>query len=100
MQTAAQRLEERHPLSVKVDLCSLDVRRPVGEGFTENVSRHGARVVSGKSWKRNERLNLWSAPGHMRARARVVYCEPMGPHSYAIGLQLLAATGKWKKGSA
>jgi len=30
-----------------------------------------------------------------RARARVAYCEPLGVNSFAVGLQLLAATGKW-----
>src|SRR5713226_8563584 len=59
-------------------------------------SNHGVRVVSGNPWKRNERLNLWSLPGDFRARARVVYCEPLGHHSFAIGLQLLASAGEWK----
>jgi len=49
-----------------------------------------------QSWKLNDRLNLWCLPGDFRARARVVYCEPLGPHSFAIGLQLLAAAGEWK----
>ena len=31
-----------------------------------------------------------------RARARVVYCDPIGPNSFAIGLQLLASAGQWK----
>jgi hypothetical protein len=28
-------------------------------------------------------------------RARVAYCEPLGVNSFAVGLQLLAATGNW-----
>jgi hypothetical protein len=96
MQAVARRLEQRKSLTVRVDLCSLDVRHPAQEGLTENVSRHGARVVSNHPWKRNERLNLWSLPGDFRARARVVYCEPLGRHSFAIGLQLLASAGDWK----
>jgi hypothetical protein len=96
MQAIARRGEERIPLTVRVDLCSLDVRHPAQEGLTENVSAHGARVVSTNPWKLNDRLNLWSLPGHFRARARVVYCEPLGVRSFAIGLQLLAASGGWK----
>src|SRR6266850_310481 len=46
--------------------------------------------------KRNDRLNLWCLPGDFRARARVVYCEPLGSNSFAIGLQLLASAGQWK----
>jgi hypothetical protein len=96
MQAIARRLEDRIPLTVRVDLCSLDVRQPAQEGLTENVSTHGARVVSGNPWKLNERLNLWALPGDFRARARVVYCEPLGVRAFAIGLQLLASSGGWK----
>jgi hypothetical protein len=96
MQTAVRRLEKRIPLTVRVDLCSLDVRHPAQEALTENVSTHGARVVSNNPWRLNERLNLWALPGDFRARARVVYCEPLDDNSFAIGLQLLAASGGWK----
>jgi hypothetical protein len=96
MQAIARRLEERSPLTVRVDLCSLDVRHRAQEGLTENVSTHGVRVVSSTPWKLNERLKLWSLPGDFRARARVVYCKPLGVNSFAIGLQLLASTGEWK----
>ena len=95
MQVVAKRMESRKPVATRVDLCSLDMRQRIQECLTENVSMHGARVVSSKPWKRNERLNVYALPGDFRARARVVYCEPLGMNSFAIGLQLLAATGKW-----
>src|SRR6266481_4047394 len=96
MQVTVRRLEPRIPLSVRVDLCSLDVRQPAQEGVTENISGHGVRVVSSNPLKRNEGLNLSSLAGHFRARARVVYCEPLGHHSFALGLNLLASAGEWK----
>jgi hypothetical protein len=96
MQTLAHRSEERIPLAVRVDLCSLDMRRRAHEGITENISGHGARVVSSQPCKPKERLNLRSLRGEFRARAHVVYCEPAGPQVFAIGLQLVAVTGKWK----
>jgi len=95
METLARRLEDRLPVAVRVDLWSLDIRQRAQECVTENVSTHGARVVSNKPWKLNQRLNVHSLPGDFRARARVVYCEPLGVNSFAIGLQLLAATGHW-----
>jgi len=95
MEAVAQRLETRSPVAVRVDLWSLDIRQRAQECVTENVSTHGARVVSNKPWKLNQRLNVHSLPGDFRARARVVYCEPLGVNSFAIGLQLLAATGHW-----
>jgi len=96
MQVIARRLEERISLTVRVDLCGLDVRHRTEEGLTQNVSAHGARVVSSNPLRLNERLNLWSLPGDFRARARVVYCEPLGDHSFAIGLQVLASAGDWE----
>src|SRR3981189_487611 len=96
MRAIADRLEQRIPLKVRVDLYSLDVRRRGHEGLTQNVSTHGARVISSNPWKQNDRLNLWCLPGDFRARARVVYCEPLGSNSFAIGLQLLASAGQWK----
>jgi hypothetical protein len=96
METATRRLEERISLTIRVDLCSLDIRKRADEGITENVSTHGVRVVASKPWKLNDRLNVRSLPGDLRARARVVYCVPLGPNSFAIGLQLLAAVGNWK----
>jgi hypothetical protein len=96
MQAISHRLEERLPLTVRVDLCSLDVRHRALEGLTENVSTHGARVVSNKPWKLNDRLNVRSPRGDFRARARVVYCDALGVNSFAVGLQLLASAGAWK----
>ncbi len=96
METLTRRSEDRIPMSVRVDLCSLDIRNRAHIGVTENTSNHGARVVSNKAWKAEERLNLRSLPGGLRARARVIYCEPRGADSYVIGLQLVAMTGKWK----
>lgn len=96
MQTLARRHEARIPLTIRVDLTSLDIRHPAQEALTENVSLHGARVVASKPWKLNDRLNVHSRPGDFRARARVVYCEPRGMDTFAIGLHLIAAAGNWK----
>jgi hypothetical protein len=96
MQTLANRSEERLPLAVRVDLCSLDMRRRAHEAITENVSGHGVRVVASQPCKPKERLDLRSLRGSFRARARVVYCEPVGSYAYAIGLQFVATAGKWK----
>jgi hypothetical protein len=41
-------------------------------------------------------LNLRSLMGNFKSRARVVYCEPLGTNSFAIGLQLFAVAGDWK----
>jgi hypothetical protein len=96
MEPAAKRTENRTPLKVTVDLSSLDVRTPAQEGVTENISPRGARVLTNKPWKPNERLNLRSLLGNFRSRARVVYCVKVDNDQFAVGLQLFAAAGKWR----
>ena len=94
VEVKGKRLEERKYMRVGVDLCSLDVRSPAHSGVTDNVSRHGARVLTSKALKPNERLNLRSMLGSYRSRARVVYCVPEG-EMYAVGLQFYASAGDW-----
>jgi hypothetical protein len=95
MRSAANRVEERTPLKVTVDLSSLDVRLPAREGITENVSAHGARVVVSKALPMDVRLNVRSMLGSLRSRARVVYCESLANGLFAVGLELFATAGEW-----
>lgn len=95
----SKRTEDRTPMKITVDLSSLDVRTPAQEGITENVSPRGARVLTSKPWKPNDRLNLRSLLGNFRSRARVVYCVPVDAGQFAIGLQLFATAGNWKSPS-
>jgi hypothetical protein len=99
MDPISKRTEDRIPLQVNVDLSSLDIRTPAQEGITENISARGARVLTAKPWKQDERLNLRSLAGNFRSRARVVYCHPVASNQYAIGLQLFAAAGSWQSPS-
>ena len=90
-----KRLEERRYIKVGVDLSSVDVRTPAQSGVTDNVSTHGARVLTSKALRFNERLNVRSMLGNYRSRARVVYCVSASDGMYAIGLQLYASAGDW-----
>ncbi|MBV9885772.1 MAG: PilZ domain-containing protein [Acidobacteria bacterium] len=92
----AKRAEERTPLEVIVDLSSVDLRSPAQAGVTVNVSARGARVLTTKPWKPNERLNVRSLLGSFRSRARVVYCVPAENNEFAVGLQFFAAVGQWR----
>ena len=91
----SKRAEDRTPMKVTVDLSSLDIRTPAQEGVTENVSPRGARVLTAKPWKPNDRLNVRSLLGNFRSRARVVYCVPIDGNQFAIGLPLFAVAGHW-----
>jgi PilZ domain len=96
MVQTAERHDDRIPLRVSVDLSSVDVRTPAQNGVTENVSSHGARIVTTQPLRPNDKVNVRSLRGTFRSRARVVYCEPLGRGSFAVGVQLVAATGSWE----
>jgi hypothetical protein len=89
------RAEERTNFKVGVDLSCVDLRTPAQSGVTDNVSAHGARVLTSKALRSNDRLNVRSMLGSYRSRARVVYCVPAAGGMYAIGLQLYASAGDW-----
>ena len=94
--TAANRMETRTPMEVLVDLASIDVRMPAQEAVTVNISPRGARVLTTKPWKPNDRLNVRSLLGSFRSRARVVYCVPASGNQFAVGLQFVATVGQWR----
>jgi hypothetical protein len=95
MGSEARRLEDRAPVHVTVDLSGLDIHTVAQQGVTENVSARGARVVTSKPWQPNDHLKLRSLLGSLRSRARVVYCQPLGKDSFAIGLELFVSVGEW-----
>jgi hypothetical protein len=95
MDRASERTEERSLAKVAVDLSSLNLRTPAQDGITENVSSHGARIVTPRGWRAEDRINVRSLRGDLHSRARVVYCEPLAGGSFAIGVELIARTGKW-----
>lgn len=95
VETKGKRAEERDFLRVDVDLSSVDPRLPAHFGFTDNVSRHGARILTEVPWQPNNRVNVRSLKGNFRSRARVIYCVPAGDGLWAVGLQLHASSGNW-----
>lgn len=89
------RVEKRIPMEIPV---VLDGHRqlPGSEStFTENVSAHGARVVSTRRWEQNERLTFVSHTGEFRSSARVAYCQPLQDDGFAVGLEFLEPKGRW-----
>src|SRR6266852_7500107 len=95
MDRAPQRTEKRTLAKVPVDLSSLNLRTPAQEGITENVSLHGARIVTPRGCRLEDRINVRSLKGNLRSRARVVYCDSLAGGSFAIGVELIARTGEW-----
>jgi len=63
--------------------------------FTENVSPRGARVLTTRPWKINDRLMLATLTGSFRALARVTYCQLVPKGTFAVGLEFLEPNGRW-----
>jgi hypothetical protein len=63
--------------------------------FTENVSVHGARVITVRRWKEGEKLTFVSRTGEFRSAARVAYCQPLQGEGFAIGVEFLEPKGRW-----
>jgi len=57
----------------------------------ENISQHGARVVTGRACSVNERVIVSDLIGGIRLEARVVYCQSLLDGRCAIGLHFNAS---------
>jgi hypothetical protein len=95
MRLPTGRTEKRIARAVAVELSPLDASLPAETTFTENVSPHGARVVTKQRWQPEERVLVKSVQSGSRSQARVVYCQPLPNNALAIGLNLFTAMREW-----
>ena len=91
------RREKRLPIAVVVRLTG--VNHPNGAGgektFTDNVSLHGARVVSRNPWQPGEEAHVTPAKYGTPVRAKVVYCKPLANDRYFVGLNFPQQPVHW-----
>jgi len=64
---------------------------------TIDISCHGARVVTKKTWQPNQPLSVRSIRGNLYSHARVVYCKPHADNFFVIGIEMYGPTGDWTK---
>jgi PilZ domain len=82
------RVENRLPIIVVVRLSpALDLS--VGEELThtDNVSKHGARVVSSHSWQLGEQANIAPLKEGPSMRGEVVYCQGLSNRRFCVGFR-------------
>ena len=89
------RIEKRLPTSVPVYLASLEEPRSRERTLTENVSPHGARVISQRFWQSGEESLITPLTGEFRQVGRVIYCLPKGGDRFCLGVQFPDRTVKW-----
>ena len=89
------RIERRDPLPVQVYLASLEKPRARERTVTEDVSPHGARVLSSRYWQPGDVPLLTPLIGQYPKHARVVYCDPQPKSGYCVGIQFEGPPFKW-----
>ena len=90
-----QRMEARIPTRVGLGLSGPDEPLIYEIAFTENVSHHGARVVTKRRWSPNDSVLVKLPQESLPSRARITYCQPLKGDEFATGLQFSLAVYNW-----
>ncbi len=91
------RMEKRLPVAIVVRLAR-EQGQPVNGGeltYTDNVSAHGARVVSRHAWESGELVTVTSLKDEIAIRAKVVYCHQTTGDRYYVGLNFQGRRVTW-----
>jgi hypothetical protein len=71
-------------------VCLTDIRKPDPAGdektYTDNVSLHGARVISRRPWHPGDEAKVTPLKFGAPARGKVVYCKQLARDRYFVGL--------------
>jgi hypothetical protein len=86
-----RRMEARIPTRVALELSGPDEPLIYEITFTENVSRHGARVITKRRWSPNDSVLVKLPQERLPSRARITYCQPLKGDEFAMGLQFSLA---------
>jgi hypothetical protein len=87
-----RRMERRTPVRVPLELSSLGEPSIQEITCTENVSSHGACVVTRSSWCLNDGVLVKFLRRDLRIRARIAYLKP-STGAFVVGLQFSTGDG-------
>jgi hypothetical protein len=90
-----QRMEARIPTRVGLKLSGPEEPLVYEITFTENVSRHGARVVTKRRWSPNDSVLVKLPQECLPSRARITYCQPLKEDEFAMGLRFSSVVYNW-----
>src|SRR5258708_31844421 len=93
--TGAARCEARISAIERVRLAGLTPPFITEPTTTQDISSHGARVMTQQVWEPGSLLLIKSLRGDFWARARVVYWRSFSSSRFAIGLEFFAQAGNW-----
>lgn len=90
------RKEKRTPPRTHRVLLSSSLQPVVAEyASVENISSYGVRLRTERPLRPDTRVLIKSSQGESWASARVVYCQTLKSHTFALGLEFLARTSSW-----
>ncbi len=91
------RMEKRLPIAIVVRLAHEQDQSADGAEltYTDNVSAHGARVISDHPWKTGDTATVTSLKDEVAIRGKVVYCQKRQEGRYYIGLSFLDRGVVW-----
>ena len=87
-----RRMERRTPARVPLELSSLGEPSIQEITCTENVSSHGARVLTRSIWRLDDGVLIKFLRGDLRIRARIAYLKP-STGAFVVGLQFSTGDG-------
>jgi hypothetical protein len=93
------RMEKRLPIAIVVRLAPAQ-HQSVYEAevaYTDNVSAHGARVVSHRPWQTGQMIQVTSMQDENTIRGKVVYCQKLPDDRYLIGLNFQNGGVTWSR---
>jgi hypothetical protein len=91
------RMEKRIPIAIVVRLTHAQ-DNPASEQeltYTDNVSAHGARVVSSRPWQIGELAQVTSLKDEITISGKVAYCLMLPDNRYFIGLNFQDRRVTW-----
>lgn len=90
-------MEKRTPIAIVVRLThAQDQQASEAElTYTDNVSAHGARVVSSSSWQIGEVAQVTSLKDEITISGKVAYCLMLPNNRYSIGLKFKDRRVTW-----
>ena len=91
------RMEKRLPIAIVVRLAHEQDQSADGAEltYTDNVSAHGARVISDHPWKTGDTATVTSLKDEVAIRGKVVYCQKRQEGRYYIGLNFMDRGVVW-----
>lgn len=92
------RFEIRVFLTVALYLHDSNKSVPADLALTENVSAHGARIVTKRAGNPGEEWQIAAISNGIRHDVRVIYCVALSKHNFCIGLELEEPAQNWWDG--